>query len=155
MVFHWSLSDSNSPQVSRTHVSILAGLYNAIAWMVSTLPLISKSTWPFPNLLVTVPSALFQMVSPSHSWLIVFFSSLVRYLFLFSPSFNVLCCLLGRQSTQFGNFSVFCWLSLGLIVWPRLGDLSVSQNARVLCESPSPGLFPGCACTICSYCDGA
>ena len=36
MVFHWSLSDSKSPQVSRTLLSILAVLNNAVVWMVST-----------------------------------------------------------------------------------------------------------------------
>ena len=38
MVFHWSLSDSKSPQVSRTLLSILAVLNNAVVWMVSTRP---------------------------------------------------------------------------------------------------------------------
>ena len=42
MVFHWRLSDSKSPQVSRTHLSILAVFNNAVVWMVYT--------WPqFPN----------------------------------------------------------------------------------------------------------
>ena len=43
MVFHWSLSDSKSPQVSRTLLSILAVLNNAVVWMVSTRPPTSKS----------------------------------------------------------------------------------------------------------------
>ena len=38
MVFHWSLSDSKFPQVSRTLLSILAVLNNAVVWMVSTRP---------------------------------------------------------------------------------------------------------------------
>ena len=57
MVSHCSLSDSNSPQVSRTLLSILADLNNAVVWMVSTLPVISKSTSPFTQHLVTVSSA--------------------------------------------------------------------------------------------------
>ena len=36
MVFHWSLSDSKSPQVSRTRLRILAVLSNAVIWIVST-----------------------------------------------------------------------------------------------------------------------
>ena len=36
MVFHWSLSDSKSPQVSKNLLSILAVLNNAVAWKVST-----------------------------------------------------------------------------------------------------------------------
>ena len=34
MVFHWSLSDSKSPQISRTLLSILAVLNNAVVCMV-------------------------------------------------------------------------------------------------------------------------
>ena len=57
MVFHWSLSDSKSPQVSRTLLSILAVLNNAVVWMVSTRLLTSKSSTRFSNPLVTVPNA--------------------------------------------------------------------------------------------------
>ena len=57
MVFHWSLSDSKSPQVSRTLLSILAFLNNVVVWMVSTRPPTSKSSSPFNNPLVTVPKA--------------------------------------------------------------------------------------------------
>ena len=57
MVFHWCLSDSKSPQVSRTLLSILAALNNAIVWMVSTRPPTSKSSSSFNNLLVTVTKA--------------------------------------------------------------------------------------------------
>ena len=52
MVFHWSLSDSKSPQVSR-----LAVLNNAVVWMVSTRPPTSKSSSSFSNSLVAVPNA--------------------------------------------------------------------------------------------------
>ena len=57
MVFHWSLSDSKSPQVSRTRLRILAVLSNAVIWIVSTRPPTSKSSRPFNNPLVTVPNA--------------------------------------------------------------------------------------------------
>ena len=57
MVFHWTLRDSKSPQVSRTLLSILAVLNNIVVWMVSTRPLTSKSSSPFSNPLVTVPNA--------------------------------------------------------------------------------------------------
>ena len=48
MVFHWRLSDSQSPQVSRTLLRILAVFNNAV-WMVSTRPPTYKSSWPFNN----------------------------------------------------------------------------------------------------------
>ena len=57
MVFHWSLRDSKSPQVSRTLLSILAVLNNAVVWMVSTRPSTSESSSPFNSTLVTVPKA--------------------------------------------------------------------------------------------------
>ena len=41
-VFFWNLSDSKFPQVDRTFLSILADFNNAVVWMVSTPPLISK-----------------------------------------------------------------------------------------------------------------
>ena len=57
IIFHWSLSDSKSPQVSRTLLSILAVHNNAFVWMVSTRSPTSKSSRPFKNPLVTVPKA--------------------------------------------------------------------------------------------------
>ena len=57
MVFRWSLSDSKSPQVSRTRLRILAVLSNAVVWIVSTRPPTSKCSRPFNNPLVIVPNA--------------------------------------------------------------------------------------------------
>ena len=59
-VFHtsvswWSftgVSDSKSPQVSSTFLSILTNLNNAVVWIVSTCPVISS---PCTNPLVTEP----------------------------------------------------------------------------------------------------
>ena len=57
MVFLWSLSDSKSPQVSRTLLSILAVINSVVVWVVSTRPLVFKYSSPFINPLVTVPKA--------------------------------------------------------------------------------------------------
>ena len=57
IVLNWSLSDRKSPQDSRTFLRILADLSNAVVWMVSTHPFISKSSSPFFNHLVTVQRA--------------------------------------------------------------------------------------------------
>ena len=57
MVFHWSLCDSKSLQVSRTLLNILADFNYAVIWIVSTRPLISKSSSPFNNPSVTEPRA--------------------------------------------------------------------------------------------------
>ena len=93
MVSHWSLSDSKSPQVSRTRFRILVNLNNAVIWMVSTHPLISKSSSPLINLLVTVPSGSFTTSITVTFMFHSFFSSLERskrsrYLFFFSLSFS-------------------------------------------------------------------
>ena len=62
MAFHWSLSESKSPQVSVTLLSILAVLNSAVVWMVSTRSPTSKSSSPFNNPLVTV------WKSSNHDW---------------------------------------------------------------------------------------
>ena len=54
MVFHRSLSDSKSPQVSRTLLRILAVLNNAVVWTVSSRPPTSKSSSLFSNHSVSV-----------------------------------------------------------------------------------------------------
>ena len=90
MVFHWSLSDSKSPQVSRTLLSILAVLNNVVVWMVSTLPPISKSSSPYSNPLVTVPKALITIGIIVTCLLHSFFNyrARSRYLSFFSHSFS-------------------------------------------------------------------
>ena len=62
MVFHYSLSDSMSSQLSRTLLSIMAVLNNAVVWMVSTRPSASKSSIPFNNPLVTYQKHQSQLV---------------------------------------------------------------------------------------------
>ena len=90
MVFHWSLSDSMSPQVSRTLLSILAVLNNAVVWMVSTRPPTSKSFSPFSNPLVTVPNAPITIGIIVTCMFYSFFTSLARsrYLSFFSHFFS-------------------------------------------------------------------
>ena len=58
MVFHESLSDSKSSQVSRTLLSILADLNNSVVWMVSIRPLMSKFSSSCTNTVVTVRKAV-------------------------------------------------------------------------------------------------
>ena len=64
MVFHRSLSSSKPPQVSRTLLSILADLNNAVVWMVFARPLISKSASPCTNPLITVQRAPITIGTP-------------------------------------------------------------------------------------------
>ena len=90
MVFHRRLSDSKSPQVSRTLLSILAVLNNVVVWMVSTRPSPSKSSRPFSNPLVTVPNAPITIGIIVTFMFHSFFNSLARsmYLSFFSHSFS-------------------------------------------------------------------
>ena len=90
MVFHWSLSDSKSPQVSRILLSILAVLNSAVVWVVSTRPSTSRSSSPFSNPLVTVPNAPITIGIIVTCMFHSFFNSLARsrYLSLFSHSFS-------------------------------------------------------------------
>ena len=90
MVFHCRLSDSKSPQVSRTLLSILAVFNNAVVWMVSTQPPTSKSSRPFNNPLVIVPKAPITIGIIVTFMFHSFFNSLARSrsLSLFSGSFS-------------------------------------------------------------------
>ena len=117
MVFHWSLSDCKSPQVSRTRLSILADLSNAVIWIVSTSPPTSKSSRPFNNPLVIVPKAPITIGTIVTFTFHIFFNSLARsrYLSFFSLSFRFI--LWSAKSTILQIFFFF--------FWPGLGDLFV------------------------------
>ena len=97
MVFHWSLSDSKSPQVSRTLLSILAVLKNVVVWMVSTRPPTSKSSSPFSNRLLTFPKA------PITIGIIV--TCMFHRFFQFSSKVEVLILLF----TSFQFYSLVSW----------------------------------------------
>ena len=90
MVFHWSLSDSKSPQVSSTLLSILAVLSNAISWIVSTRSPTYKSSGPFNNPLVIVPKAPITICTIVTFMFHSLFNSLARsrFLYFFSHSFS-------------------------------------------------------------------
>ena len=138
MVFHWRLSDSKSPQVSRILLSILAIFNNAVVWMVSTRPPTSKSSRPFNNPLVTVPKHQSQLVSLSPSCSIVFqFSSKVTVLispFTFFQFYSVAC-----RDSKVDNFADFLFL---LLIIMRSGvraeirwSICISNSHKSLCVS--------------------
>ena len=117
--------------------------------MVFTRPLISESSSPIINPLVTYQVHQIQLVSPSLLCSMVFFTSLARsrhFLFTFLKEsekkvssvlpcdhleqslFVLFCFTITWQSPQ----SSFFLLSLGLVVWLRLGFLFVSKSQRSL-----------------------
>ena len=109
MVFHWSLSDSKSPQVSRTRLKILAVLSNAVVWIVSTRPPISKSSRPFNNPLVIVPNALITIGTIVTFMFHSFFNSLARssYLSFFSLSFRFILWSTGTAKLTILQILIF------------------------------------------------
>ena len=101
MVFHKSLSDIKFPQVSRTLLGILADLNNAVVLTVCTRPVISKSSNPSTNNLVTVPRAPITIGIIVTFMFHSFFLSLAksRYLSLFSYSVNFPLWLAGTAKS--------------------------------------------------------
>ena len=93
MVFHWSLSNSESHKASRTFLSILADLYNSVIRIVSTRPFISMTSSPCTNPWVTIPKAPITVsITVTFLFQSFFFSSLARSmsLSLFSLYFNLI-----------------------------------------------------------------
>ena len=132
MVFHWSLSDSKSPRVSRTLLSILAVLNNVKVWMVSTRPPFSKFSSPFSNPLLTIPKAPITIgIIVNYMFPNFFqFPSKVNVrilLFTFIQFYSVV-----SRENKVHNFVcslIFWWLLLSLVFWPRWGDPFVSKSS--------------------------
>ena len=118
MVFHWSLSDCMSPQVSRTLLSILAVLNNVVVWMVSTRPPTFKSSNPLSNPLVTVPNAPITIGIIVTCMFHSFFNSLatLRYLSFFSHSFSFILWSAGTAKSTILKVLFFCLLLLLLLL---------------------------------------
>ena len=136
MVFHKSLSDIKSPQVSRTLLSILAVLNNAVVWTVSTRPPTPKSSGPFNNPLVTIPKTPFRIGIVVTCMFHSFFSSLARSRYFLSVLF---CVQPGQQSRQFCKFSFLLLFLLIIIRSGLLAEISLfvwmSKSQRSFCVS--------------------
>ena len=152
MVFHWSLGDIKSPQVSRTLLSIMANLNNAVVWMVFTRPLIYKSPCLFINLVVTVPRAPITIGIN----VVCMFSSFFnfqpksRYLSLFHLLSILFCGKLGQQQSQ-----QFCKFSFYFVdyykVWSSAEirrSVSMLKSHRGLCVSFSRTDAGLCVCHL-------
>ena len=134
MVFHWSLSDSKSPQVSRTRLRILAVLSNAVVWIVSTRPPTSKSSRLFDNPLVIVPNAPITISTIVSFMFHSFFNSLARsrYLSLFSLSFRFILWSAGTaKSTILQILFFFFFFVDDYEVWSSGRDLVIRLYVKV------------------------
>ena len=152
MVFHWNWSDSKSPQVSMTLLSILAVLNNAVVWMVSTRPLTFKSSSPFSNPLITVPKTPITIGIIVTCMFRSFFNSLARsrYLSLFSHSF-ILWSAGTAKSTILQVLFFFLLLLLLIIIKSGLlagirWSVCMLKSHRSLC-----GAFSRTGAGLCIY----
>ena len=118
MVFHWNLSDSKSPEVSRTRLRILAVLSNAVIWIVSTRSLTSKSSRPFNNPLIIVPKAPITIGKIVTFMFPMFFKFLARsrYLSFFTHSFRFIFWSSGTAKSKMFHIVFFFLLLLIIII---------------------------------------
>ena len=112
---NWSLSDSKSPQVSRTLLSILSVLNNIVVWRVSARPPTSKSSRPFRNPLVTVQNAPITIGIIVTFMFHSFFNSLARlkvliHLFTFFQFYSVVSRDSKIDNFPYCLFFFFGWL---------------------------------------------
>ena len=138
MVFPWRLSDSKSPQVSRTLLSILAVFNNAAVWMVSTRPPTSKSSCPFNNPLVIVLKAPITVGIIVTFMFHSFFNALARsrYLSLFSNSFSFILWSAGTAKSTILQIFFFLLVIIrsGLLTEIRW-SVCIPKSHRSLCLS--------------------
>ena len=149
MVFHLRLSDSKSPQVSRTLLNILAVRNNAVVWIVSTRLPTSIFSSPFNSPLVTVPNAPITIgiivTFMFNSFFLIPEQGLGTY-----PSFPILSVLYwgqpGQQSRLFCKFSfVLITIKSSLLAEIRW-SVCMSKSHRGLCVS-----FSGIAAGLSIY----
>ena len=149
MVFHCSLSDSKSPQVSRTLLSIMAVFNSAVVWMVSTRPPTIKSSSPFSNPLVIVPKAPITIGTIVTFMFHSFFNSLARsrYLSLFSHSFSFILWSAGTAKSTILQILFFLLIIIrsGLLAEIRR-SVCMSKSHRSLCV-----LFSRTGAGLCIY----
>ena len=129
IVFHWSLCDSKSLQVSSTLLSILANLNNAVHRMVSTCSLISKSSSPFTNNLEIVPNTPF--------------TNCISVTFMF----HIFCSLLAK-SKYLCLFFAFVYF---YAVFRQDGKLHYLAGCFILLTIPRSGLLTGSRWSICYH----
>ena len=159
MAFYWSLSDSKSPRVFRTLLSIPADLNEAEVWMVSILPLISNCSNHLSKPFGTVPRALTTTTSHLCSTFFFVLLQVLRiYLFIHVLIFS-LCGKPELQNQLDDKLSLSLSLSLSLtfkknflFFSTRSGLLARIRNSFV-CQNP--GEFYSSHCLrqilICTY----
>ena len=150
MVFHWSLRDSKSPQVSRIRLRILSVLNIAVVWIVSTRTPTSKFSRTFNNPFVIVLNAPITIGTIVTFMFNSFFNSLARsrYLSFFSLSFRFILWSAGIAKLTMLQILFFCWWSSLVFSDSKSSEVSRTllsiqvdiYNAVVWMVSPPPPL---------------
>ena len=122
--------------------------------MVSSRLSTFKSARPFNNRFVTVPKATIKIVIIVTFMFHNFFRFSSKVESLISPfTFFQFYSVVSRDSKadNFADllFFFFCWLSLGLVFWPRLGDPFVCQSPIGVYVCHFLWRVLGCAYIIC------
>ena len=139
-----------------------------VFWLLSTMLLLGWSPFVLlflrPSIctttsnffLVTVPRAPITIgitVTFFIPLLFEFSRDVLLFLSLFSPSLSFTLWLTGTAKFTIQQVLFFCcWLSLGLVVWPRLDDPFVFQNPSEFCSSHFLGRILGRAYNNFLYC---
>ena len=149
MVFHWSVSDSKSPQVSRTRLRILTVFSNAVIWILSTRPPTSQSSRPFNNPFDIVPKVPITIGTIVTFMFHSFFNTLARskYLSFFAHSFRFI--LWSARTTKSTILQIFFFLLIivrsGLLAGIRW-SVCILKSHRSLCV-----LFSRTGAGLCIY----
>ena len=137
LLFLWEfstpvLTDGLSQKFEWQQVSVfLADLINAVVWVVSYFPLISKFSGPFTNPLGIVPIAPISLgITVTFTFdSFLFFLVLYQGRGTFFWFYSEVC---QDVKVHYSEGSLFCRLSFDLDVWSRLGDLFVSRNVHFI-----------------------
>ena len=127
-IFHWSLSDIKSPQISKTLISILAYLTMIESgsswffhWFSVPLIIVSNSWWSFAGHQV-------QMVSLSHAYSITIFSSQIRFKYIFSLYFIFNLGSAETEKSTWWQIIIFLLVNAKSSRWDFF--ISLSQSPR-------------------------
>ena len=138
MVSHTSFSDSKSPQLSRTLLSILVDLNNAVVWMFSTRPHSSKSSSLCTNSLLKLPRATIPI---GHFHVPQFFqsSSNVQVLIPLLAFFKFSSVVDRDNKVHNSASSLFFFLFFFLLTVTRSGRLAEIRGS--VCSPKSPTML--------------
>ena len=127
MAFHWSLINRKSPQISRTLLSILVDLNNAVVWIVYAPHFISRSSRPFINPLMVVRRGIRINITMTFIFH-CYFSSLAssKYLSFFSLSFGFTRWSAGTVKSTIWHFLFFL-----LSIWSFVGDYMIRLYLKI------------------------